>query len=67
MHKGELTLSVGGEEVNLNIYNSIRGTNEVSICNNIDIIDSCLSHVSPRNVLVEDPLERCLVGLTPIT
>ncbi|XP_073017920.1 uncharacterized protein [Primulina eburnea] len=31
VHKGELTLRVGGEEVVFNIYNTIRGPNEVDV------------------------------------
>ncbi|XP_075521398.1 uncharacterized protein LOC142554621 [Primulina tabacum] len=60
VHKGELTLRVGGEEVMLNIYNTIRGPNEVSTCNGIDIIDSCVSHVGVGR-MTKDSLERCLL------
>ncbi|XP_075518288.1 uncharacterized protein LOC142552397 [Primulina tabacum] len=52
VHKGELTLRVGGEEVVFNIYNTIKGPNEVSTCNSIDIIYSCVSHVGAE--LLED-------------
>lgn len=40
MHKRELTLRVGGEAVILNIYNAIKGSNEVSTCNSIYIFDT---------------------------
>ncbi|XP_075483776.1 uncharacterized protein LOC142523927 [Primulina tabacum] len=60
VHKGELTLRVGGEEVVFNIYNTIKGPNEVSTCNSIDIIDSCVSHVGAGR-MTKDSLERCLL------
>ncbi|XP_073272456.1 uncharacterized protein [Primulina huaijiensis] len=60
VHKGELTLRVGGEEVIFNIYNTIKGPNEVSTCNSIDIIDSCVSHVGAGR-MTKDSLERCLL------
>ncbi|XP_075481203.1 uncharacterized protein LOC142521915 [Primulina tabacum] len=60
VHKGELTLRVGGDEVVFNIYNTIRGPNEVSTCNSIDIIDSCVSQVGAGR-LTKDSLERCLL------
>lgn len=65
VHKEELTLRVGGEAVMFNIFYAMRWTNEISTCNNIDIIDSCLSQGCAERVLVEDSLERCLVGMTP--
>ncbi|XP_075497140.1 uncharacterized protein LOC142534108 [Primulina tabacum] len=60
VHKGELTLRVGGDVVVFNIYNTIRGPNEVSTCNSIDIIDSCVSQVGAGK-LTKDSLERCLL------
>ncbi|XP_075481163.1 uncharacterized protein LOC142521874 [Primulina tabacum] len=60
VHKGELTLRVGGDEVVFNIYNTIKGPNEVSTCNSIDIIDSCVSHVGAGR-MTKDSLERCLL------
>ncbi|XP_075521478.1 uncharacterized protein LOC142554694 [Primulina tabacum] len=57
VHKGELTLSVGGEEVTFNIYNTIRGPNVVSTCNSID---SCVSQVGVGRMM-KDSLERCLL------
>ncbi|XP_075504544.1 uncharacterized protein LOC142541982 [Primulina tabacum] len=60
VHMGELTLRVGGEEVMFNIYNTIRGPNEISTCNSIDIIDSCVSHVGVGR-MTKDSLERCLL------
>ncbi|XP_075489460.1 uncharacterized protein LOC142528301 [Primulina tabacum] len=59
VHKGELTLREGGDEVAFNIYNTIKGPNEVSTCNSIDIIDSCVSQVGAGK-LTKDSLERCL-------
>ncbi|XP_073031309.1 uncharacterized protein [Primulina eburnea] len=61
VHKGELTLRVGGEEVMFNIYNTIKGPNDVSTCNRIDIIDSCVSHVGVGR-MTKDSLERCLLA-----
>ncbi|XP_075483765.1 uncharacterized protein LOC142523917 [Primulina tabacum] len=63
VHKGELTLRVGGDEVVFNIYNTIKGPNEVSTCNSIDIIDSCVSHVGAGR-MTKDSLERCLLEST---
>ncbi|XP_073291028.1 uncharacterized protein [Primulina huaijiensis] len=63
VHKGELTLRVGGDEVVFNNYNTIRGPNEVSACHSIDIIDSCVSHVSAGR-MTKDSLERCLLEST---
>ncbi|XP_075515708.1 uncharacterized protein LOC142550519 [Primulina tabacum] len=59
VHKGELTLRVGGEEVIFNIYHALKGSNEVSTCKSIDIIDSCMSLecAGTRN-----PLESCLTS-----
>ncbi|XP_073304094.1 uncharacterized protein [Primulina huaijiensis] len=51
VHKGELTLRVGGEAVICNIYNAIRANDEVSTCKSIDIIDSCIAEVG---VALED-------------
>ncbi|XP_075497902.1 uncharacterized protein LOC142535434 [Primulina tabacum] len=43
VHKGELTLRVGGEEVVFNIYNTIKGPNEVSTCRMTkDSLERCL-------------------------
>ncbi|XP_075479413.1 uncharacterized protein LOC142520295 [Primulina tabacum] len=59
VHKGELTLRVGGEEVIFNIYHAMKGSNEVSTCKSIDIIDSCISLESAGT---RDPLESCLIS-----
>ncbi|XP_075481199.1 uncharacterized protein LOC142521912 [Primulina tabacum] len=56
VHKGELTLRVGGEAVIFNIYNAMKGSNEVSTCKWIDVIDSCVSLDRAR---IRDPLESC--------
>ncbi|XP_073061714.1 uncharacterized protein [Primulina eburnea] len=59
VHKGELTLRVGGEAVIFNINKAIKGNDEVSTCKSIDIIDSCVAEIGIGHT-VEDPLERCL-------
>ncbi|XP_075524556.1 uncharacterized protein LOC142556958 [Primulina tabacum] len=59
VHKGELTLRVGGEEVIFNIYHAMKGSNEVSTCKSIDIIDSCMSLECAGT---RDPLESCLTS-----
>ncbi|XP_075521564.1 uncharacterized protein LOC142554770 [Primulina tabacum] len=59
VHKGELTLRVGGEAVFFNIYQAMKGSNEVSTCKSIDVIDSCMSLGCAGT---RDPLERCLIG-----
>ncbi|XP_073121322.1 uncharacterized protein [Henckelia pumila] len=59
VHKGELTLRVGGEAVIFNIYHTMRGPNEVSTCKSIEVIDS---HNSFSCAEINDPLERCLVA-----
>ncbi|XP_075500169.1 uncharacterized protein LOC142538756 [Primulina tabacum] len=59
VHKGELTLRVGGEAVIFNIYQAIKGSNEVSTCKSIDVIDSCMSLDCAGT---RDPLESCLIG-----
>ncbi|XP_073064055.1 uncharacterized protein [Primulina eburnea] len=59
VHKGELTLRVGGEAVIFNIYNAIKGNDEVSTCKSIDIIHSCVAEIGISHT-VKDPLERCL-------
>ncbi|XP_073031335.1 uncharacterized protein [Primulina eburnea] len=61
VHKGELTLRVGGEAVIFNIYHAMKGSNEVSTCKSIDVIDSCVSFDCAGT---RDPLESCLVGAT---
>ncbi|XP_073017924.1 uncharacterized protein [Primulina eburnea] len=61
VHKGELTLRIGGEEVIFNIYHATKGSNEVSTCKSIDVIDSCVSFDCAGT---RDPLESCLVGAT---
>ncbi|XP_075474585.1 uncharacterized protein LOC142505484 [Primulina tabacum] len=59
VHKGELTLRVGGESVIFNIYQAMKGSNEVSTCKSIDVIDSCMSLDCTGT---RDPLERCLIS-----
>ncbi|XP_073061662.1 uncharacterized protein [Primulina eburnea] len=59
VHKGELTLRVGGEEVIFNIYHAMKGSNEVSTCKSINVIDSCMSLDCAG---MRDPLESCLIG-----
>ncbi|XP_073061857.1 uncharacterized protein [Primulina eburnea] len=59
VHKGELTLRVGGEAVIFNIYKAIKGNDEVSTCKSIDIIDSCVVEIGISHT-VKDPSERCL-------
>ncbi|XP_075507502.1 uncharacterized protein LOC142544330 [Primulina tabacum] len=59
VHKGELTLRVGGEEVIFNIYHAMKGSNEVSTCKIIDNIDSCMSLECAGT---RDPLESCLTS-----
>ncbi|XP_073057250.1 uncharacterized protein [Primulina eburnea] len=59
VHKGELTLRVGGEAVIFNIYKAIKGNDEVITCKSIDIIDSCGAKIGIGHT-VEDPLERCI-------
>ncbi|XP_075499215.1 uncharacterized protein LOC142537595 [Primulina tabacum] len=59
--KGELTLRVGGEAVIFNIYQAMKGSNEVSTCKSIDVIDSCMSLDCTGT---RDPLESCLIGAT---
>ncbi|XP_075500027.1 uncharacterized protein LOC142538599 [Primulina tabacum] len=63
VHKGELTLRVGGEEVIFNIYHAMRGSYEVSTCKSIDVIDSCVSFDCAGT---RDPLESCLVGAVEV-
>ncbi|XP_075473918.1 uncharacterized protein LOC142504967 [Primulina tabacum] len=60
VHKGELTMRVGGESVIFYIYHALKGSNEVSTCKFIDIIDSC---VSLDYAGMRDPLESCLIGV----
>ncbi|XP_073036980.1 uncharacterized protein [Primulina eburnea] len=59
VHKGELTLGVGGEAVIFNIYKAIKGNDKVSTCKSIDIIDYCVAEIGIGHT-IEDPLERCL-------
>ncbi|XP_075478842.1 uncharacterized protein LOC142519696 [Primulina tabacum] len=59
VHKGELTLRVGGDAVIFNIYHAMKGSNEVSTCKSIDIIDSCMSLECAGT---RDPLESCLIS-----
>ncbi|XP_073061737.1 uncharacterized protein [Primulina eburnea] len=59
VHKGELTLRVGGEAVIFNIYHAMKGSNEVSTCKSIDILDSCMSLNCAGT---RDPLECCLTS-----
>ncbi|XP_073019334.1 uncharacterized protein [Primulina eburnea] len=59
VHKGELTLRVGGEAVIFNIYHAMKESNEVSTCKSIDILDSCMSLDCAET---RDPLESCLKG-----
>ncbi|XP_075492553.1 uncharacterized protein LOC142530615 [Primulina tabacum] len=61
VRKGELTLRVGGEEVIFNIYQAMRGSNEISTCKSIDVIDSCMSLDCAGT---RDPLESCLTSAT---
>ncbi|XP_073290984.1 uncharacterized protein [Primulina huaijiensis] len=59
VHKGELTLRVGGGAVIFNIYQAMKESNEVSTCKSIDVIDSCMSDECAGT---RDPLESCLIG-----
>ncbi|XP_073033769.1 uncharacterized protein [Primulina eburnea] len=59
VHKGELTLRVGGEAVIFNIYKAIKGNDEVSTCKSIDIVESCVAEIDISHT-VKDPLEICL-------
>ncbi|XP_073314728.1 uncharacterized protein [Primulina huaijiensis] len=59
VHKGELTLRVGGEAVIFNIYHGTKESNGVSTCKSIDVIDSCMSVECAGT---RDPLESCLIG-----
>ncbi|XP_075479297.1 uncharacterized protein LOC142520181 [Primulina tabacum] len=59
VHKGELTLRVSGEAVIFNIYHAMKGSNEVSTCKSIDILDSCMSLSCAGT---RDPLECCLTS-----
>ncbi|XP_075499395.1 uncharacterized protein LOC142537786 [Primulina tabacum] len=59
VHKSELTLRVGGEAVIFNIYHAMKGSNEVSTCKSIDIIDSCMSLECAGT---RDPMESCLIS-----
>ncbi|XP_073046163.1 uncharacterized protein [Primulina eburnea] len=59
VQKGELTLRVGGEEVMFNIYHAMKGSNEVSTCKSINVINSCMSLDCAG---MRDPLESCLIG-----
>ncbi|XP_073056908.1 uncharacterized protein [Primulina eburnea] len=59
VHKGELTLRVGGEAIIFNIYHAMKGSNEVSICKSIDVIDSCMSLECAGT---RDLLESCLIS-----
>ncbi|XP_075475699.1 uncharacterized protein LOC142509748 [Primulina tabacum] len=61
VHKGELTLRVGGEAVIFNIYHAMKGSNEVNTCKSIDIINSCMSLECAGT---RGPLESCLIGAT---
>ncbi|XP_075481127.1 uncharacterized protein LOC142521837 [Primulina tabacum] len=63
VHKGELTLRVGGEAVIFNIYHAMKGSNEVSTCKSIDVIDSCMSLECAGT---RDPLESCLISAAGI-
>ncbi|XP_073033752.1 uncharacterized protein [Primulina eburnea] len=59
VHKGELTLRVGGEAVIFNIYHAMKESDEVSTCKSIDVLDSCMSFDCAGT---RDPLESCLIG-----
>ncbi|XP_075473858.1 uncharacterized protein LOC142504902 [Primulina tabacum] len=59
VHKRELTLRVGGEDVIFNMYQAMKRSNEVSTCKSIDVIDSCMSLDCAGT---RDPLETCLIG-----
>ncbi|XP_075481126.1 uncharacterized protein LOC142521835 [Primulina tabacum] len=56
VHKGELTLRVGGEAVIFNIYHAMKGSNEVSTCKRTrDPLESCL--ISAAGIVDEDNWE----------
>ncbi|XP_075480649.1 uncharacterized protein LOC142521315 [Primulina tabacum] len=61
VHKGELTLRGGGEAIIFNICHAMKGSNEVSTCKSIDVIDSCMSLECAGT---RDPLESCLTSAT---
>ncbi|XP_075473911.1 uncharacterized protein LOC142504960 [Primulina tabacum] len=59
VHKGELTLRVGGEAVIFNIYHAMKRSDEVSTCKSIDVTDSCMSLECAGT---RDLLESCLIS-----
>ena len=59
VQSSELTLQINEEEVNSNIYRSIRFPNETTTCYQLDSITDCVVKTQMGSN-TEDPLERCL-------
>ena len=60
VHSSNLTLRVNDEEVYFNIYHTMKFPGRKQSCNRISIVDECVKGVID-GVLMDDPLEHCLV------
>ena len=60
VHSGNLTLRVNDEEVRFNIYHTMKFPADGKSCNRISVVDECVKGVVD-GVLMDDPLEHCLV------
>ncbi|PON44674.1 Aspartic peptidase domain containing protein [Trema orientale] len=61
VHSGKLTLWVNDEEVQFNLYHTLKFPNEVHSCNRLDVLDYCVRNAI-HDVLSYDPLEHCLMN-----
>ncbi|PON31355.1 hypothetical protein PanWU01x14_370540, partial [Parasponia andersonii] len=61
VHSGKLTLRVNDEEVQFNLYHTLKFPNEVHSCNRLDVLDYCVRDVI-HDVLSYNPLEHCLMN-----
>ena len=60
VHSDNFTLRVNNEEVRFNIYHTMKFLAEEQSCNQISVVEECVKGVID-GVLMEDPLEHCLV------
>ena len=60
VHSGNLTLQVNDEEVQFNIYHTMKFPDGGQSCNRISVVDACVRGVV-GGVLIDDPMENCLV------
>ena len=61
VHSGNLTLRVNEEEVNFNIFDSLKFPSEGSSCNRVEVVELCTKEFT-QELLSDDSLEHSLTN-----